>query len=104
MSFSIPQSIQTYAVVFAQRALGRISAPLKIISRADGTERVLYEDKPRQSDEVGVICVNDPNFWNRILSDFDLGFAESYMLQEIDCENLGKIFDVTGPPYAEACY
>lgn len=72
MYSAISRSIESYAIGFAQRTLREISAALKIISRVDGTETVVYEEQSRQRDDIAVIYINDSNFWGRILSDFDL--------------------------------
>ncbi|PYI28146.1 cyclopropane-fatty-acyl-phospholipid synthase [Aspergillus indologenus CBS 114.80] len=37
-----------------------------------------------------LVIVKSPTFWSRLLASADLGFAESYMLQDIDCELLSQ--------------
>ncbi|KAJ2978735.1 hypothetical protein NQ176_g3654 [Zarea fungicola] len=40
------------------------------------------------------IVVNSPSAWIRICQAFDLGFAEAYMFQELDCDNLAGLFSL----------
>lgn len=72
MYSTISQSLQSYAIGFAQQCLRETSAPLQIISRVDGNEKIIFEDNSKPSHEIAVVYVNDPNFWARVLSDFDL--------------------------------
>lgn len=42
------------------------------------------------------IVVKDDSFWMRLFLFADMGFAESYMLGEFDCEDLTAFFQVCG--------
>ncbi|XHF99610.1 hypothetical protein AWENTII_003108 [Aspergillus wentii] len=95
MVFStLSNSVNYYACQFAVQTLQQINAPLKIVIRDDGEEKKVYEGKKGRDEEYAVITINNPTFWIRLCSDFDLGFAEAYMYQEVDCDNLTAIFDL----------
>ncbi|KAF7625575.1 cyclopropane fatty acid synthase [Aspergillus flavus] len=74
-------------------ALGNISSGhLRLISK--------YKD-PHQINEFGdgqepavTVVVNNSNAWRRICACFDLGFAEAYMFQEVDCDDLSGLLDI----------
>ncbi|PYH93855.1 2-heptaprenyl-1,4-naphthoquinone methyltransferase [Aspergillus ellipticus CBS 707.79] len=86
--------LQAYATSLVQDTLRRISAPVKLVSRINDTKEVLYDNSTTPDIDKAAIYINHVNFWRRMLSDFDLGFAEAYILQEVDCDKLGKMFDV----------
>ena len=46
-------------------------------------------------DVQGVIRVLKPTFWLRLATMADMGFAEAYMFQEIDCDDLIAVFSVS---------
>ncbi|PYH30430.1 2-heptaprenyl-1,4-naphthoquinone methyltransferase [Aspergillus neoniger CBS 115656] len=91
---AVTQSFQSYALRMVQDTLRRISAPVKLTDHVGEEEEVLYDDPMIADSEKAIVCVKDVNFWKRAFLDFDLGFAESYMFQEIECDNLSKIFDL----------
>ncbi|KAE8380212.1 Mycolic acid cyclopropane synthetase-domain-containing protein [Aspergillus bertholletiae] len=77
-------------VLFALRNIS--SGHLKLISK---------DKEPHQIDEFGdgkespvTLIVHDSNAWKRICACFDLGFAEAYMFQEVDCDNLSGLLDI----------
>ncbi|RFU29051.1 hypothetical protein B7463_g7292, partial [Scytalidium lignicola] len=90
--------IQYHARKFVFSALSRIqNGRLTIISKYPGAdvEQVIFGQQPtKDSDEdLGVaVVIKDPNAWTRLCQAFDLGFAEAYMLQEVECENLVGLF------------
>ncbi|RAH50535.1 cyclopropane-fatty-acyl-phospholipid synthase, partial [Aspergillus brunneoviolaceus CBS 621.78] len=53
-------------------------------------------DTGAESQREVLVVVKTPRFWSRLLAGADLGFAESYMLQDIDCEvdQLLKLFQL----------
>ncbi|OJJ99052.1 hypothetical protein ASPACDRAFT_30070 [Aspergillus aculeatus ATCC 16872] len=58
-------------------------------------------DTGAESQREVLVVVKTPRFWSRLLAGADLGFAESYMLQDIDCEEdqLLKLFQVRASLY-----
>ncbi|PYI01578.1 2-heptaprenyl-1,4-naphthoquinone methyltransferase [Aspergillus sclerotiicarbonarius CBS 121057] len=94
MLTTIAQSFRSYALRLVQDTLRRIAAPVKLIYHVDGDKSVLYDDPAIPDADKAVIYINHVNFWRRILLDFDLGFAEAFMLQEVECEKLHKVFDL----------
>lgn len=50
-----------------------------------------------------VLIVHSDNFWVRMFLGADLGFAESYMLGEVDTPDLGACFEVRAAPVPSAC-
>ncbi|PWY81629.1 methyltransferase [Aspergillus sclerotioniger CBS 115572] len=94
MPTTIAQTIQSYALRLVQDTLRQIAAPVKLIYVVDGVKSVLYNDPAIQDADKAVIYVTHVNFWRKVLLDFDLGFAEAFMLQEVECDQLSKVFDL----------
>ncbi|GCB25652.1 tuberculostearic acid methyltransferase UfaA1 [Aspergillus awamori] len=91
---TVTQSFQSCALRLVKDTLRRISAPVKLIDNVSEEEKILYDDSEIADSEKAIVRVKDVNFWKRAFLDFDLGFAESYMFQEIECDQLNKIFDL----------
>ncbi|RAK99902.1 2-heptaprenyl-1,4-naphthoquinone methyltransferase [Aspergillus ibericus CBS 121593] len=94
MLTTIAQSFQSYALRLVQDTLRRIAAPVTLVDHLDGKKRVLYDDPTILGADKAVITVKHVNFWRRVLLDFDLGFAEAFILQEVECDQLNIIFDL----------
>ncbi|PWY86691.1 2-heptaprenyl-1,4-naphthoquinone methyltransferase [Aspergillus heteromorphus CBS 117.55] len=90
----ITHQIQSCSLRLVQKRLRQLSAAVKLVSRVNGEKEDLYDDPTIPDTNKAVIYINHVNFWNRVISDFDLGFAEAYMLQEIDCDHLSRVFDL----------
>ncbi|KAJ5628249.1 cyclopropane-fatty-acyl-phospholipid synthase [Penicillium lividum] len=81
---AIQQMVQTRIVETTKTKLqGRIQYALQYSK--DGPVTYLGGPDAASRSEV-LITVKSPIFWTRLLSGADLGFAESYMFQDIDCE------------------
>ncbi|KAH8694279.1 putative methyltransferase [Talaromyces proteolyticus] len=90
-----PSLAQSYAQHIVVKRLGSITkGRLIFILRYHSDERITTGDSARGGTPEAIIHVNNPRFWIRICTAFDLGFSEAFMLQEIDCENLSAVFDI----------
>lgn len=87
--------------IFAGLEVGSIL----VIDEVSGTEyafglSMLHEDSPKSDtnrpDSIPVvkICVKRESFWLRLLLFADIGFSESYMLDEFECDDLVSFFRV----------
>lgn len=97
MTSTLSYYIHPYAQQIALHALQRINgARLKfILQYKEPPEEIqVGETGSEKSDSTVELRVRSPNVWMRICSCFDLGFAEAYMFQEVDCDDLGRIFDI----------
>lgn len=69
---------------FYGESLGRAKAPLKLVNgegRIGGVPRV-------------VLVVKKSSFWMRLVLFADMGFAEAFMLGEVECSDLTAFFEV----------
>ncbi|RMJ21817.1 cyclopropane-fatty-acyl-phospholipid synthase, partial [Aspergillus sp. HF37] len=98
MASAILSFVYPYAQQLALNALGRISgAHLKVIIQYQDPPEVIRVgdiNGPEQPESTATLIVRNPSLWLRICSCFDIGFAEAYMFQEVDCDDLSKIFDI----------
>lgn len=70
---TISDSIQQYAVQSVEQTLRRTCAPVRLVSRVTGEEKVLCDGRSAGHFDGGVtVYVNDNKLWARLLSDFDL--------------------------------
>ncbi|KAH8102191.1 cyclopropane-fatty-acyl-phospholipid synthase [Cristinia sonorae] len=79
----------------AESAIVKITEGQLIIHTA--TKTYLFPPTPRSAphgDVKGEIRVLKPTFWLRLAAMSDMGFAEAYMFQEIDCDDLIGVFSV----------
>ncbi|PHH85699.1 hypothetical protein CDD83_58 [Cordyceps sp. RAO-2017] len=88
--------LQSAARSLICRALGRIrhgQLRLKVKYSEDGGDEVVLGPPPT-ADGPGavVVAINHPHAWVRMLQSMDLGFAEAYMQQEVDCDDLLGLF------------
>ncbi|KAE8380442.1 cyclopropane-fatty-acyl-phospholipid synthase [Aspergillus bertholletiae] len=80
----IQQIMQTRVVeITKQKFEGRVEYALQY---SPDDPLTYLGDPGAESRREVLVVVRSPNFWTRLLSGADLGFSESYMLQEIDCE------------------
>ncbi|KAH8808998.1 Mycolic acid cyclopropane synthetase-domain-containing protein [Xylogone sp. PMI_703] len=92
--------VQRQARNFVLGALSRIhNGRLTIISKypgADSQTSTFGEQLTKDNNEnFGIaVVVKDPNAWTRLCQAFDLGFAEAYMLQEVECDSLVGLFQL----------
>ncbi|CRG88448.1 cyclopropane-fatty-acyl-phospholipid synthase [Talaromyces islandicus] len=90
-----PSFAQSYAKTFVIKTLQSITkGRLVLILRYNNDEKITSGSTDAATGPEAVIYVNKPRFWTRILIAFDLGFSEAYMLQDIDCDDLGTVFDI----------
>jgi cyclopropane-fatty-acyl-phospholipid synthase len=114
---------QFYARQFVLGALSQIQqGQLTVISKYEGAttpKAVFGQQLSKGTDDQGttvVVVITNPNSWTRICQAFDLvrmwkdlnfsskliqylqGFAEGYMSQEVECENLKGLFTVRNMP------
>ncbi|KAJ5191384.1 uncharacterized protein N7498_010369 [Penicillium cinerascens] len=98
MASTVSSYLYPYAQQLALHVLRRISgAHLKVIIAYQDPSEVIQVgdiDGSEQPESTVTLVVRNPKLWMRICSCLDLGFAEAYMFQEVDCDNLGKLFDI----------
>lgn len=83
MFSALSTSANYYACQFAVQALQQINPPLEIVTRDDAEEKTVYKGKKDRDEEYAVITVNNPAFWIRLCSDFDL--VSTYILCLLPC-------------------
>ncbi|PFH61398.1 hypothetical protein XA68_17450 [Ophiocordyceps unilateralis] len=88
--------LQALARSLICRALGRIrhgQLRLKLNYLGHDEPDVALGTSPGDgSDQAVVVMVNNARAWVRMFQSMDLGFAEAYMLQEVDCHDLLGLF------------
>ncbi|KAH8801801.1 Mycolic acid cyclopropane synthetase-domain-containing protein [Xylogone sp. PMI_703] len=86
---------QNYSRKFVLQALTRLQhGRLTIVSKDEeggGNELVFGPESAQISASITIL---NSNAWKRICQAFDLGFAEAYMSQEIECDDLLKVFSI----------
>ncbi|EED12144.1 methyltransferase, putative [Talaromyces stipitatus ATCC 10500] len=92
-----PTWLQSYAKYWVVRTLTKIQrGRATFICRYEDDATVVVGEKDTAvPDELNAtIYVVDPNFWVRFCTALDLGLSEAFMLQEIECPDLNKIFNI----------
>ncbi|KAN0101526.1 cyclopropane-fatty-acyl-phospholipid synthase [Hyaloscypha variabilis] len=92
--------VQSYArtsvlEVFRRIQYGRLTVISKY--RGEKEEPDVFGENSAQGPDMGrdvVVEFHSPKTWVRMCLAFDLGFAEAYMLQEVECENLVGLFSL----------
>ncbi|KUL82444.1 hypothetical protein ZTR_11212 [Talaromyces verruculosus] len=92
-----PTWLQSYAKHWVVKTLAKLQKGRAtfICRYEDDTTIVVGEKDTAVPDELNAtIYVINPNFWTRFCMALDLGLSEAYMLQEIECADLSKIFNI----------
>ncbi|KIM93309.1 hypothetical protein OIDMADRAFT_173244 [Oidiodendron maius Zn] len=85
--------LQIYARRFVLQTLSRLEhGRLTVTSQDQGKEGKTLVVGPESDDRNVSIVILNPNAWTRICQGFDLGFAEAYMSQEVECDDLLSLF------------
>ncbi|PHH62988.1 hypothetical protein CDD81_6413 [Ophiocordyceps australis] len=97
----MPESwTQQYARSIVCQVLGRIQRgrlTLALDYQGQQADTVEFgEEKASYTGPNGavVVTIYEANVWVRLCQAFDLGFAEAYMLKEVDCDNLIGLFSI----------
>ncbi|KFA52036.1 hypothetical protein S40293_02908 [Stachybotrys chartarum IBT 40293] len=88
--------LQAYArtsvfTILSRIEQGRLTLICKYLSQKDHTH--VYGKASDDGLEATVVF-NSPRVWDRICRGFDLGVAESYMMQELECDDLLGLFSI----------
>jgi cyclopropane-fatty-acyl-phospholipid synthase len=86
--------MQSYARTCVLQALERLQHGRLTITITYQEEHTVETFGEESTDEKQVvnIAINSPHVWGRLAQAFALGFAEAYMLQEINCDDLLGLF------------
>lgn len=74
--------------------LSRIQTGRLDIVEADGTETICGSRDNKDAGPRTTLRVHSDTFWVRLALFADMGFAESFMLNEVSCPNLTAFFDM----------
>ncbi|PHH76045.1 hypothetical protein CDD82_4163 [Ophiocordyceps australis] len=91
---------QHYARSIVCQALSRIQCgrlTLALDYRGQQADKLEFGEKKTSCtgpDGAVVVTIHDANAWVRLCQAFDLGFAEAYMLKEVDCHDLVGLFSI----------
>ncbi|KAH6604492.1 cyclopropane-fatty-acyl-phospholipid synthase [Trichoderma cornu-damae] len=89
--------LQTTARNLVFQALKRLQhGSLNITTKYTGSknESVSFGSSSSESDPEIVVIIKNPQVFVRLCQAFDLGFSESYLVQDIECDNLIGLFSL----------
>ncbi|KAH7305908.1 Mycolic acid cyclopropane synthetase-domain-containing protein [Stachybotrys elegans] len=72
---------------------GRVNVVCKYLDKSDKGHFTVFGQENTSELTTSIVC-HVPKVWDRICGGFDLGIAEAYMMQELDCDNLGNLFSI----------
>jgi cyclopropane-fatty-acyl-phospholipid synthase len=87
-------------LIIINEATGKTEAYGQMIARENRTITNGVDDKPKQGSGIGKVelLIRKETFWVRLFLFADMGFAEAFMLGEIDCPDLTSFFQVGRAP------
>lgn len=92
--------IETGTLLVIDEATGKTESYGQKITRED-RKLTSYLDGPSKK-SVGVgrveLLIRKESFWVRLFLFADMGFAEAFMLGEVDCPDLASFFQASYPP------
>ncbi|EHK25784.1 uncharacterized protein TRIVIDRAFT_62453 [Trichoderma virens Gv29-8] len=71
---------------------GRLTINTKYAS--ENNESVSFGDSSSESDPEIVVIIKNPQVFVRLCQAFDLGLSESYLVQDVECDNLVALFSL----------
>ncbi|UKZ74928.1 hypothetical protein TrVFT333_002598 [Trichoderma virens FT-333] len=71
---------------------GRLTINTKYTS--ENNESVSFGDSSSESDPEIVVIIKNPQVFVRLCQAFDLGLSESYLVQDVECDNLVALFSL----------